>query len=164
MWSEEKWGLLLVQGWSQGGGVYLKWAQRAWFDWINLGLRRRPAPGTGGEWIFFFPVAFFLVEEKRWALELGWNVIIGQHQTRETPPPNPLLRILVINSICFKQDYNWRSTHSLFLCACTTDLAPTIKSLLSSCFFHLISFLLYSPSSLDFYMPAHYGPKRKGFI
>lgn len=34
-------------------------------------------------------MAFFPIqeeeEEKRWALEQGWNVIIGQHQTRELP-------------------------------------------------------------------------------
>lgn len=56
------------RGWSQGGG-YLKWTQRARFDWVNLGLHRGAAPATGGRGVFFFfffpfPVAFFLIREE----------------------------------------------------------------------------------------------------
>lgn len=72
----------------KSGGGYLKWAQRAWFDWINLGLHTGAAPGTGGgeeAFFLFFLWHFSPYQKKRWALELGWNVIIGQHQTRELP-------------------------------------------------------------------------------
>lgn len=62
VWSEVGLGLLLEQSWSHGGGGYLKWAQRAEFDWINLGLHRRGGTGTGAD---FFPVAFFTVHEKK---------------------------------------------------------------------------------------------------
>lgn len=133
-----------------------------WLDKSRASQRSCPWYRRGRVDIFFFSCGIFPpCKKKRWALELGWNVIIGQHQTRELP-----IKVLGYKQHLFQIGLRLEE-HSLPLSLCLYHRSGTNYqvSLLSPRFSHLISLRLYSPSSLEFYTPpAHYGPKRKGFI
>lgn len=59
----------------------MKCAQRAGFDWINLGLHRGVAWEEKRRYIFFFPMAFFPKQEKK---KMGTGARL-EHDHRPTP-------------------------------------------------------------------------------
>lgn len=131
-----------------------------WLDKSRASQRSYPWYRRGREDIFFFLWHFSPYKKKRWALELGWNMIIGQHQTRELP-----IKVLGYKQHLFQMGLRLEE-HSLPLSHCLYHRSGTNYqvSLLYTHFSHLSLLCLYS-ASLEFYMPpAYYGPKRKGFI
>lgn len=123
-----------------GGGVFEVSAEGwVWLDKSRASQRSGPWYRRGRVHFFFlliFPVAFFPhARKKRWALELGWNVIIGQHQTRELP-----IKVLGYKQHLFQIGLRLEEL-SLPLPRCLYHRSGTNYqvSFLSPCFSHLIS-------------------------
>lgn len=97
--------------------------------------------------IFFFSCGIFPpYKKKRWALELGWNVIIGQHQTRELP-----IKVLGYKQHLFQMGLRLEElSFPLSLCLYHRSGTNHEVSLFSLCFSHLISLRLFSLSSFEF--------------